>query len=145
MSDLKVEVSVDAKHAAIGWVMCDMENGRSIATFWHQHDAENVAESVNVHKDDMDTINRQSDLIDELEERNRRVLKREKISSCYAQSQGLLAVEQADQIKMLREALNGVTNMWCELVNSGDAGRWDPETDKPVIAARQALAATEAK
>ena len=53
--------------------------------------------------------------------------------------------KQADQIKMLRDALGGVTNMWCELVKSGDAGRWDPETDKPVIAARKALAATEAK
>lgn len=37
------------------------------------------------------------------------------------------------------EALNGLLNHYCELVDSGDAGHWDPEEDKPVIKAREAL------
>lgn len=48
-------------------------------------------------------------------------------------------------VKMLREALTTMTTMWCELVNSGDAGRWDPEKDSEVVASRKALAATEPK
>ena len=40
----------------------------------------------------------------------------------------------------LREALNEFLRVWIELVESGDAGFWDPEKDDVVIQARQALA-----
>lgn len=39
----------------------------------------------------------------------------------------------------LVEALEGVTELWCDLVNSGDAGNWNPETDEPIIASRKVL------
>ena len=42
--------------------------------------------------------------------------------------------------KALREALIGMINHYTELVNCGDCGNWDPETDDPVIHARAALA-----
>ena len=40
----------------------------------------------------------------------------------------------------LYEALDGMLNRYTTLVNSGDAGFWNPETDAEVIAARAALA-----
>lgn len=45
-------------------------------------------------------------------------------------------------LKLLREALSGMVKGYCDLVNSGDSGRWDPEKDKEVIESRKALAAT---
>jgi hypothetical protein len=40
----------------------------------------------------------------------------------------------------LMKALQGMVDLYTTLINSGDAGNWDPESDKPVIAARAALA-----
>lgn len=40
----------------------------------------------------------------------------------------------------LCKALDGLLERYVELINSGDAGFWDPEKEKEVIAARAALA-----
>ena len=53
----------------------------------------------------------------------------------YAELSAALVREKA-----LREALIGMINHYTELVNCGDCGNWDPETDDPVIHARAALA-----
>jgi hypothetical protein len=45
--------------------------------------------------------------------------------------------------KVLRDALARQTEAWCDLVNSGDAGKWDPESDDFVIASRAALECTK--
>lgn len=47
-----------------------------------------------------------------------------------------LAVENA----RLREALQLFLDEYCEMVNSGDAGYWDPELEDKVVVARAALA-----
>lgn len=39
----------------------------------------------------------------------------------------------------LYEALTGVVDLYVELVNSGDAGFWDPEDVSAIVAARAAL------
>lgn len=44
-----------------------------------------------------------------------------------------------EENKRLREALIGMTERHCDLINSGDAGNWNPEEDQPVISARLAL------
>ena len=59
----------------------------------------------------------------------------------YDSSQELIAKLQADN-ELLREALIEQTGAWCDLVNSGDAGNWNPEDDDEVIKSRKALAAT---
>lgn len=41
--------------------------------------------------------------------------------------------------KGLRERLEATLGVYVELVNSGDAGNWNPETEEHVIAARAAL------
>jgi hypothetical protein len=43
-------------------------------------------------------------------------------------------------IAELGEALAAITEHYVDLVNSGDAGNWDPEEEEPVIRARTALA-----
>lgn len=48
---------------------------------------------------------------------------------------------QADN-ELLREALTEMVKGYCDLVDSGDAGFWDPEKDDEVIKSRAALAAT---
>ncbi len=40
---------------------------------------------------------------------------------------------------LLSEALTEITGMYCDLINSGDCGNWDPETDSEVIKSRKAL------
>jgi hypothetical protein len=40
----------------------------------------------------------------------------------------------------LLEALRTTLGIWVSLVNSGDAGNWDPEQEPHVIAARAAIA-----
>lgn len=40
----------------------------------------------------------------------------------------------------LYEALEGLVEMYVDLVSSGDCGHWDPEKEMQVIAARAALA-----
>ena len=40
----------------------------------------------------------------------------------------------------LLEALNAMLDRYTDLVNCGDCGNWDPETEEPVIAARAAIA-----
>lgn len=47
-----------------------------------------------------------------------------------------------DQNNRLRAALSGLVDHYVEMVNSGDCGFWDPETDDEIIAARAALSAT---
>ena len=45
----------------------------------------------------------------------------------------------------LLEALQAVTSIYVQLVNTGDAGRWDPEMEHEIQAARAAIAkATQA-
>jgi hypothetical protein len=39
----------------------------------------------------------------------------------------------------LAQALTNLLNHYTQLINSGDAGNWDPEAEPVVIAARQAL------
>lgn len=41
----------------------------------------------------------------------------------------------------LLDALEEFTEMYCQMINSGDCGNWDPESDKEVIKARAAIAA----
>ena len=43
----------------------------------------------------------------------------------------------------LLEALEAMTETYTRLVNSGDAGNWDPETEDSVIKARAAIAAAK--
>lgn len=45
----------------------------------------------------------------------------------------------ASRIKALEEALAALTKHYVSLVNSGDAGNWDPEKEPVVIAARSTL------
>lgn len=42
-------------------------------------------------------------------------------------------------IGSLTGALEGLLKHYVDLVNCGDCGNWDPETEAPVIAAREAL------
>ena len=53
--------------------------------------------------------------------------------------------ELQERIQRLEDALNGTVNWIVELAESGDAGFWDAETVPPIIAARAALKAMEAK
>jgi hypothetical protein len=41
------------------------------------------------------------------------------------------------------DALKGVTEHYAELINSGDAGNWDPEQEAVIIKARAAVALAE--
>lgn len=43
----------------------------------------------------------------------------------------------------LLEACKSVVDQWVRLVNSGDAGNWDPEKDEHIINARRAIALAE--
>ncbi len=45
----------------------------------------------------------------------------------------------------LLDALKGMVAMYCDLVESGDAGYWDPEDTPEVKAARAAIAKAEGK
>jgi hypothetical protein len=47
-----------------------------------------------------------------------------------------------DQRDDARRALQGLLDHYVGLVNSGDAGNWDPETEPVVIEARRCLPAT---
>ncbi len=53
----------------------------------------------------------------------------------------LYAHPPAADVAGFREALVGMVETYTSLINSGDAGHWDPEKDEPVIAARSALTA----
>jgi hypothetical protein len=44
-----------------------------------------------------------------------------------------------EQNERLREAFRFLLDRYTQLVNCGDCGDWDPETERPVIAAREAL------
>ena len=50
-----------------------------------------------------------------------------------------------DAAHALLEALEDITEMYCAMINSGDCGNWNPETDKEVIKARAAIAAAKGK
>ena len=58
------------------------------------------------------------------------------ISSAFGDE---LSSRLAEENKRLREALLSMTELYCDLINSGDAGNWNPEDDQPVISARLAL------
>jgi hypothetical protein len=45
----------------------------------------------------------------------------------------------ADHIDLLERALSGLIERYVDLINSGDCGNWDPESEDPVKAARAAL------
>lgn len=44
------------------------------------------------------------------------------------------------EVERLTQALDGMLCVYVSLVNSGDAGNWNPENEPEVKAARQALA-----
>ena len=46
---------------------------------------------------------------------------------------------------LLQSALQGMVDMYVELVNSGDCGNWNPEDVAEVLAARNALAQSRRK
>jgi hypothetical protein len=48
-------------------------------------------------------------------------------------------VSDTNDVEPLKIALRGLLVRYLELVNSGDAGYWDPELEGPVVAARWAL------
>lgn len=48
-------------------------------------------------------------------------------------------VRSAEKIVKLKRALKDLTKHYVALVNSGDCGKWDPEEEPAVIAAREAL------
>ena len=39
----------------------------------------------------------------------------------------------------LAKALQGMLELYCDLINCGDAGNWNPEEDNAVIKARESL------
>jgi hypothetical protein len=43
------------------------------------------------------------------------------------------------QVMALRAALKGITDRYVGLVNCGDCGNWDPESEPQVVAARAAM------
>lgn len=47
------------------------------------------------------------------------------------------------KLKKMKQVLSDITEAYCELVRSGDAGNWDPETDKEVREARRILTKKE--
>ena len=49
------------------------------------------------------------------------------------------AEEQNERIKRLEEALEGTIKCFVDLVDSGDAGFWNPDEQSVIIAARAAL------
>jgi hypothetical protein len=42
-------------------------------------------------------------------------------------------------VAYLSLALEACIEEWCKMANDGDAGKWDPETDRHIILARDAL------
>ena len=54
-------------------------------------------------------------------------------------------VKSVNNHEKLLDALMGLTEMYVEMVDSGDCGNWDPETDNEVIAAREAIKQAEAE
>ncbi len=46
---------------------------------------------------------------------------------------------ECTKVLELRSALQGMLDRFTDLVNCGDCGKWDPETEEPVIVARKAL------
>jgi uncharacterized Zn finger protein (UPF0148 family) len=51
----------------------------------------------------------------------------------------LAAIPVSGEVERFREALTALLDRYTELVNSGDAGFWDPEEEDEVKLARQAL------
>ena len=51
----------------------------------------------------------------------------------------LIINSQLAELERLRTATKGLIERYCDLVNSGDCGFWNPEEEAPVIAARAAL------
>ena len=47
------------------------------------------------------------------------------------------AAHYGEQVRELRDALRAITKSYVDLVNTGDCGSWDPETEPEVIAARR--------
>jgi len=62
-----------------------------------------------------------------------------------ADAQATKIRELQERIQRLEDALNGTVNWIVELAESGDAGFWDAETVPPIIEARAALKARDAK
>jgi hypothetical protein len=56
-----------------------------------------------------------------------------------AKANAALIVRAVNSHDALVKALNGMVEMYADMVNSGDCGFWDPEKVKEVIAARGAL------
>lgn len=62
------------------------------------------------------------------------------LSALYASPIPAPPSELVARCEALEKALTGMVNMYCEFVESGDAGFWDPEKVAEVIDARAALA-----
>lgn len=56
-----------------------------------------------------------------------------------ASANAAFIVKACNSHDALVKALNGMVEMYADMVNSGDCGFWDPEKVKEVIAARAAL------
>ena len=55
-----------------------------------------------------------------------------------------LEAMEADRVRLL-EALKIMTSHYCNLVRSGDAGNWEPDSETEVGIARAAIAQSEAQ
>jgi hypothetical protein len=67
-----------------------------------------------------------------------------KIESLLRDALPVLERAVAERAELLT-ALQGTLDRWIDLVNSGDAGNWDPETEPHVIAARAAISKATSK
>ena len=50
-----------------------------------------------------------------------------------------LTFHRAEHFGPLLEALEDMTEHYCSLINSGDAGNWNPECEPPVMVSRLTL------
>ena len=54
-----------------------------------------------------------------------------------------LIVRAVNSFEPMKEALENLTKRYCDLVNCGDCGFWEPEDEKEIIASRAAIAHAE--
>ena len=57
----------------------------------------------------------------------------------YDEANAALIVRAVNSFEAMKEALENLTKRYCDLVNCGDCGFWEPEDEKEIIASRAAL------